>query len=125
MWLSYDMGFFQSVLLSASAMVDFKTRKPFSNATHQHLRKTIGLLNDRLSDDVLVRSDATISIVLNLTRLADYSGDEEAKKIHIGGLQRLVRLRGGLDAFRSNTKMWIKLSRYFYISNLVGCLSRD
>ncbi|CAG9953625.1 unnamed protein product [Clonostachys rosea f. rosea IK726] len=110
-WLSYDLGFFQSVLLSASAMVDYKTRKPFSNATHQHLQKTIGLLNERLSDDILARSDATISIVLNLTRLADYSGDEEAKRTHISGLQRLVHLRGGLDAFRSNNKMWIKLSR--------------
>ncbi|CAG9981904.1 unnamed protein product [Clonostachys byssicola] len=110
-WLSYDLGFFQSVLLSASAMVDYKTKKPFSNATHQHLQKTIGLLNERLSDDNLARSDATISIVLNLTRLADYSGDEEAKRTHIGGLQRLVHLRGGLDAFRSNNKMWIKLSR--------------
>uniref|UniRef100_A0A8H7NCF3 Uncharacterized protein n=1 Tax=Bionectria ochroleuca TaxID=29856 RepID=A0A8H7NCF3_BIOOC len=47
-WLSHDLGFFQSVLLSASAMVDYKTRKPFSNATHQHLQKTIGLLNERL-----------------------------------------------------------------------------
>ena len=111
MWLSYDMGFFQSVLLRASAMVDFKTRKPFSKATRQHLRKTIVLLSERLSDDTLVRSDATISIVFGLTMLADYSGDEEARRIHIGGLQRLVRLRGGLDAFWLNTKMWIKLSR--------------
>ncbi len=111
MWLSYDMGFFQSVLLRASAMVDFKTRKPFSNATHQHLRKTIVLLNERLSDDILVRSDATISIVLNLIMLADNYGDEEAKRMHIRGLQRLVRLRGGLDAFWFDTKMWIKLSR--------------
>ncbi|CAH0023355.1 unnamed protein product [Clonostachys rhizophaga] len=110
-WLSYDLGFFQSVLLSASAMVDYKTRKPFSNVTHQHLQKTISLLNERLSDNILARNDATISIVLNLTRLADYSGDEEAKQTHIGGLQRLVHLRGGLDAFRSNNKMWIKLSR--------------
>ncbi len=81
MWLSYDMGFFQSVLLRASAMVDFKTRKPFSNATHQHLRKTIALLHERLSDGILVRSDATISIVLNLAMLADYAGDEEAKRM--------------------------------------------
>jgi hypothetical protein len=106
-------------------MVDYKTRKPFSNATHQHLQKTIGLLNERLSDDVLARSDATISIVLNLTRLADYSGDEEAKRTHISGLQRLVHLRGGLYAFRSNNKMWIKLSRYVDTSNRLGRLSRD
>jgi hypothetical protein len=48
---------------------------------------------------------------MGLAMMAGFIFDETAHKAHVVGFQQMVRLRGGIDAFASNTKLQIKIGR--------------
>ena len=73
--------------------------------------KTITSLNNQLSDPDLVIQDSTVIVVLFLVLMADILQDQAAVKAHAEGLQKLVLARGGIEAFRHDTKLYMKLSR--------------
>jgi hypothetical protein len=110
-WLSHNVAFLHSVLLATSAMHDFIMQRPPAKTTYFHLRKTIAFLNERLSDSAVSLRDSTVAVVLTLVELAGVLGDYAAVRAHIAGLQQMVRLRGGLEGFRDNTKLHIKIGR--------------
>jgi hypothetical protein len=110
-WMFYDAAYLESILLGMSAMDDFCRRTPPSKLTYSQMRATITALNQRLSDPDLYLSDSTIAVVMGLAELSGLWADETATKAHVSGFQRLVRLRGGITSFASNTKLQIKIGR--------------
>ncbi|RAL00038.1 uncharacterized protein BO80DRAFT_409292 [Aspergillus ibericus CBS 121593] len=76
-----------------------------------HFVKTIRLLRDRLADEQLKISNATVMIVILLILHAHIMGDYDAVRHHTEGLRKMVRLRGGLGSFISNNKLVIDLIR--------------
>ena len=110
-WLSLDVAYLQSILLSASAINDFIMQRPFAKTTYFHLKKTIAFLNKRLSDSAVSLQDSTVAVAITLAGSADISGDYAAARAHIEGLKQMVRLRGGLEGFRDDTKLRIKIRR--------------
>ncbi|KAE9381097.1 hypothetical protein N431DRAFT_392008 [Stipitochalara longipes BDJ] len=68
-----------------------------------HQGETIRLINDRLGDvGQQFASDATISTVVNMTHLEILSGDSSGTKIHMDGLEALVKSRGGIQGLESH-----------------------
>jgi hypothetical protein len=67
-----------------------------------HFQKGLRLLRERLlgEDDETKLSDSTIGVVLKLASAAHFIGDYQASKQHMGGLRKMVDLRGGLDVFK-------------------------
>ena len=67
-----------------------------------HFQKGTQLLRERLlgEDNELKVSDSTISVILKLTSIAHFNGDYEAAKHHMGGLRKMVNMRGGLNIFK-------------------------
>jgi hypothetical protein len=110
-WLISDVAYLHSVLLGTSTMNDFMLQRPPSKTTYFHRGKTIALLNEHLSDSAVSLSDSTFGTVINLTLLAELQGDDTAARTHMAGLRRMVRLRGGLEGFRDNVKLHIKIIR--------------
>lgn len=111
-WLLENATYLQSALLHVWAVHDMALQRPFGRQTYHHLRKTIGLLNEHLSrGGAATVNDAIVAVVMTLTMVADMLGDQTAVRAHLDGLRRMVRLRGGLDDFRGNTKLHIKLGR--------------
>lgn len=108
-WLEIDTAYLHSVLLGTSVINDFFMNRPPARATYFHLRKTIANLNEHLSDSAVYLWDSTVAVVVILAMLADVFGDYGAVRAHIAGLQQIIRLRGGLESFRENTKLHIKI----------------
>jgi hypothetical protein len=42
---------------------------------------------------------------------ANILGDSDAERVHVAGLRRMVELRGGIDGFRDNPQLHIKIGR--------------
>jgi len=110
-WLSCDAMYLYCVLLSTSALNDFVMQQPFASNTYFYLRKTITSLNEYLSDSATSLKDSTFAVVIALASLSSAIGDHTAASTHITGLQEMVRLRGGPEAFLSNPKLHIKICR--------------
>ena len=110
-WLCCDDAFFHSVLLTISAVDDYVLQRPPAQITYHHLRRTLSLLNQRLSEKDAHLADSTVYIILTLALMAGVFGDYAAASTHIAGLQQIVRLRGGVKHLRLNPKLHFKLDR--------------
>jgi len=125
-WLTVDPAYLHSVLLATSTLNDFMTTNLSPNdfmvtkipakATYFHLKKAITFLNDQLSNTTVLLRDSSVAVVITLSSIARLLGDNTAADTHLTGLDELVRLGGGVDSFRENTKLHIKLCRYIQLS---------
>lgn len=118
-WLLTDDAFFHSVIMSTSAMQDFFLGQPLSDMTLHHLRKTLALLNRRLSDGELYQMDSTIWIILTLAMVSGFFCDFSTTVTHIAGLRQIVHLQGGRGFLEARPKMQFKLESLEFSS----CLS--
>lgn len=62
-----------------------------------HLSQTFRLVNERFSGNDAV-SDATIAVVVILAQHERLRGNHREGLVHVGGLERMVQLRGGVRA---------------------------
>lgn len=97
-----DPLYFHTIIFTTEAFSDLQIGKDRSLATQRHLVKTLRLLQERITtpEISLATSDETILTVVILALIAEYLDDELSMANHVGGLQRMVRLRGGFAALR-------------------------
>ena len=86
--------------------------KPFGKKTFFYLTKAVMCLSEQISKPVPIIPDSTVFVVLFLVFMADVLGDQKAVQTHADGLKQMVRARGGIDCFRHDIKLYMKLSRY-------------
>ncbi|KAK6203995.1 hypothetical protein LQW54_008568 [Pestalotiopsis sp. IQ-011] len=102
--------------LSSSSMTSpDKDRERYRSAALAHLSEALGILRKRL-DSVAdangdATSDSTVLIVVGLALASSALGHLETASQHVAGLRRMVRLRGGLAAFRGQTLLQSKICR--------------
>ena len=83
-----------------------------SQRTMSHYLKTLQLLRERLShekDQAL--TTPTVSAILALAAHAHFVGNFESAKHHLGGLRKIVNLRGGIATFKDNAKLLVEILR--------------
>jgi hypothetical protein len=122
-WLLSDPAYLNVTLLIVSMLKDIlaspacrgikqdKLHGLISPRPWAYLRRSLQLLQGRIDDADRQLEDATTAIVIVLCLTAEMLGDEAAFQMHFEGLARIVRLRGGVDSFRSNCKMQVKICR--------------
>lgn len=94
-----------------SAFQDLVKRVDWSVETRKRLRHTIMLLQDKLQDPKKQLEDTTTATIISLAMMADAMEDVQAFEAHSNGLRRIVRMRGGLQAYTHNRQLQIKLCR--------------
>ncbi|KAJ4360935.1 uncharacterized protein N0V89_001504 [Didymosphaeria variabile] len=114
-WLFEDTAFLHSILSASYAVSDLLypqwDGKP-GRKTLIHLRKTLRLLQDKLSGNENVHQDESVLVVvINLALLSAVFGDWDAAAAHFKGLQKIVELRGNLQFLNSRPKLHFKLDR--------------
>lgn len=79
-----------------------------------HQTKALNTLQRRLSagNMDISTSDSTILTIVGLTTAALALGDVGVAQKHMGGLQMMVSLRGGISAFSHDRRLQTKLCRY-------------
>lgn len=114
-WLFKDASFLHSVLCASYAVSDLLypqwDGRP-GQKTLTHLRKTLLLLQEKMSSVPNVYEDESVLVVVqNLALLSAVFGDWEAAAAHFKGLKKIVELRGNLDFLASRPKLHFKLDR--------------
>lgn len=110
-WILQDKIFLHSALFYSSAVHEHVQHRQPGRMTQFHLRRTIKLLNEALSQPDSHRNEAIFHVVLTLALMAGLWGDFGTTAIHLSGLRQIVGLRGGLRYLRSHPKLHFKLDR--------------
>ncbi|OHE94325.1 hypothetical protein CORC01_10372 [Colletotrichum orchidophilum] len=110
-WILQDKIFLHSALFYSSAVHEHVHRRQPGKMTQFHLRRTIQLLNDALSQPDSHRNEAIFHVVLTLALMAGLWGDFNTTAVHLSGLQQIVHLRGGLKYLQRHPKLHFKLDR--------------
>ncbi|OBT82419.1 hypothetical protein VE02_09391 [Pseudogymnoascus sp. 03VT05] len=101
MWVQFmflDEAFFHcAIAASVTARNGLVVEKDDPKEAMRHLSQTFRLINERLSGNDAV-SDATIAVVVILAQHERMRGHHREGLVHVGGLERMVQLRGGVTA---------------------------
>ncbi|KAF2874687.1 hypothetical protein BDV95DRAFT_591487 [Massariosphaeria phaeospora] len=113
-WLRYmstDTAYFHVTLCLMSATSDFYLEQSSRSASALvHLSHTLRLINERLSGEGAL-SDMTLVLVTGLVVYSQLRGDTQTWRTHMQGLHDLIRLRGGLGNFSSDSALLQKICR--------------
>jgi len=103
--------FTHPVLFCVSVIDCLLNQTPLGGRAQYHLGQTMVFLNQRLCDEHLALHDSTIFVVASLIIFSTFMGDYTTAMVHMKGLGQMVTLRGGLENFRHNARLYTKLSR--------------
>ncbi|KAL6884414.1 hypothetical protein GGI43DRAFT_419555 [Trichoderma evansii] len=122
-WLYEVESYLQSILFCVSAFQDILSFRSagnlnstgvgikFSSETRHYFGTTISLLNQQIQNCHMQLHDSTVAVVISLAMIADAIGDNTACKTHIEGLKQMIYARGGLNSFRHNGHVQMKICR--------------
>jgi hypothetical protein len=116
-FLTFDAAYLHAMVFTTQGYFDLlsgrKTNWTAGHGASLHFSKTLRLLRERLlsADEKAKVSTPTMLVILLLAFHAHVMGDYKATKYHIGGLRKIVSLRGGMAAFSGNTKLLIEMLR--------------
>lgn len=125
-WFHYlrtDVIYLHSLIWSTQSYHEWVKGSSPSKVSMTHQAKTLGLLQKRLDDGLMAISDTTLAVVVTLVMMAALTGEPEAATKHMGGLHKMVLLRGGIHSLGENKQLQIKLCRYAgaFLSYGRGC----
>ncbi|KAK1979064.1 hypothetical protein LZ30DRAFT_751698 [Colletotrichum cereale] len=109
-WLLSDAAFLHSILFTVCLLHDSVGGKT-SNRTSFHVWKTLNLLNRNISDKNLALADSTIATVVSMCMVSEVFGHRDSAAAHVSGMRRIVELRGGIESFRHNLQLQVKICR--------------
>ncbi|KPM42944.1 hypothetical protein AK830_g3627 [Neonectria ditissima] len=99
-WIQYmfwDEAYFHcAVATSIMAINTLATNQEITTEVLRHLSHTFRLINERLAGADTV-SDETIAAVVGMAQYERQQGNFDRGLIHVGGLQRMTELRGGIS----------------------------
>lgn len=98
--LTKSKVFHCAIATSVTARNSLVVEKEDPKVAVAHLLQTIRLINERLSGKDAV-SDATIAVVVILAQHDRIRSRHREGLVHLGGLERMVQLRGGIMALSS------------------------
>ncbi|KAF2730114.1 hypothetical protein EJ04DRAFT_580101 [Polyplosphaeria fusca] len=110
-WFFSDVAFFQTTLLATSAYHDASLDGALSNQTLSRLRRTLSLLNAKLSDDRSALLPSTIFIIVILTSIAASVGDYDAVAAHLAGLRQILCLPAASATPLALNKLRLKIDQ--------------
>ncbi|OBT77084.1 hypothetical protein VF21_02893 [Pseudogymnoascus sp. 05NY08] len=118
-------------MFSIQAFTDGGSYNQLSRRACLHYAKTLQLLQARLNelDQTVATSDTTIMVVFFLASAAELMEDYATVENHVKGLEKIVNLRGGVQALNTHNNMQAKVCRadlsYALLSGQQPRLFRD
>ncbi|KAK2013452.1 hypothetical protein LZ32DRAFT_658025 [Colletotrichum eremochloae] len=109
-WLLSDAAFLHSILFTVGMLHD-SVGGETSQRTSFHVWRTLNLLNRHISDKSLALADSTIATVVSMCMAYETFGQRASAAAHVRGLRRIVELRGGVESFRHNLQLQVKICR--------------
>ena len=115
-WFPYmisDACCLHSLMFSLHVWEEQALERRLSRLARFHYAQTLQLLQARLleCDQTGAISDATIMAVTTLASVAELMSEHSTVENHINGLEKIVRLRGGVRALSTHRNMPVKVCR--------------
>ncbi|KAH8597086.1 fungal-specific transcription factor domain-containing protein [Bisporella sp. PMI_857] len=96
--------FLHHVMLQIAAVnLEWAQQKPNHHNSSLYTTVSLELLKARLKDNTKATSDETIAAIACLAALENEKRNAIAVRMHVEGLKRMVRLRGGLSQVRASS----------------------
>jgi hypothetical protein len=111
-FVSMDPAYVYSLLFITSAFKDLCLTHSVGKKSSFYMVKTLAFLRDHVGQEEFATSDSTILVIFTLLMTSLFFRDTATATKHLHGIKRIVDLRGGLSAFRSNPQLQVKLCRY-------------
>lgn len=113
-WL-FGEAIFLHAILGASYAIDDILR-PAANGqprakTTFYQRKTLALLRQKMDKENVYQDDDVLNVILQLAYFSAIFGDWNATAAHLGGMHKIILLRGGQDFLQTRSKLHFKLDR--------------
>jgi len=108
-WLHFavtDQALLHSVLCHAATDLSIISSKPLMLEGVYHKARAIEIINTRLKNEDQATTDASISAVACLAYLECLSSSPAGVKLHMDGLEAIIKRRGGLQSMSSNVIAW-------------------
>ncbi|KAG4444285.1 hypothetical protein IFR05_000260 [Cadophora sp. M221] len=91
----------------SNALLNIRCRRPTCTPsdTYESIRHhaiAVKMVKDGMSDPAIATSDAFIGAVVGLTCYHCHTGNHEAWKLHMNGLDQIIQLRGGIHTLDSS-----------------------
>jgi hypothetical protein len=116
-----DVPMVHGMLLINSATHDHGQQRPFANVSGPILAKTLDLLNQKLTKEDAFRDVSTVFTIAFLAVVAAATGEINALKAHMSGLDKTIKLRGGFGSLDKFPKLQAKIESL----DMVLCLSAE
>ncbi|KAG4431745.1 hypothetical protein IFR05_012779 [Cadophora sp. M221] len=119
-YIKTDPTLFHSILYLVALHSDLKSGLQDSPACLYHGSEAFRVINERLGDSSGVFSDATIAAVAMLVNKENLNGRYELSEIHKQGLEKMIRMRGGVHVLRGVFQRVVTWSDFCY-ANVWSC----
>ncbi|PVH77811.1 hypothetical protein DL98DRAFT_656527 [Cadophora sp. DSE1049] len=91
----------------SNALLNIRCRRPTCTPSdtyesRRHHGIAVKIVKEGMSDPAVATSDAFIGAIVGLTCYHCHTGNHDAWKLHMNGLEQVVRLRGGIHTLDSN-----------------------
>lgn len=115
-WFPYmisDICCLHSMMFSVRAFIESAPQDRLSSLACFHYAQTLHILQARLNefDTTSAISDATIIVVVTLAMVSELMGDLKTVANHIKGLDKIITLRGGVRALKTQHNVQVKVCR--------------
>ena len=92
----HDTAMFHSFLCHYATNFNVRFKTNDATETIYHATRAATLVNERLADPSRALTNETIATVANMAAFESSNGSMSSMVIHMDGLEKMVRLRGGL-----------------------------
>ncbi|KAH7413156.1 hypothetical protein BKA64DRAFT_346789 [Cadophora sp. MPI-SDFR-AT-0126] len=94
----------------SNALLNIRCRRPTCTPsdTYESIRHhgiAVKIVKEGMSEPVVATSDAFIGAIVGLTCYHCHTGNHDAWKLHMNGLEQVIRLRGGIHTLDSNKRV--------------------
>lgn len=107
-------AFFFNVILQVSAVeLEYLQGRPNTFHSEKYTSESIHMLRKRILDPTTAASNETISAVATLATLEYGKKNMVTMKMHVGGLKRMIDMRGGLSKVRESSQTTATMTHWF------------
>lgn len=94
-----DPALFHVSLQTASLDLDLRAQKGFANS-EVLMADSVSLVRQKVANPASALQDETLDSIITLAAIEYGKGNTEVSALHVDGVKRLVRLRGGINSVK-------------------------
>lgn len=119
-----DPALFHVSLQTASLDLDLRAQKGFANSEIL-MADSVSLVRRKITDPVSALQDETMDSIITLAAIEYGKGNTDVSAVHIDGVKRLVKLRGGINHVKRLNPLTARMVAWYVLFDNHPCQLAD